>query len=67
MLAEGARPRPRAATIKLAVATWDPRPGRLGPMCAVPSTRSPSKATTVAPGEATTHTSRACSEVHPGS
>src|SRR5215211_8845924 len=45
-------PRPRAllATMKLAVETCEPGPGRFGPMCAVPSTRGPSEATTVRPG-----------------
>src|SRR5215217_2011770 len=55
------------ATMKLAVETCEPGPGRLGPIWAVPSTRVPLQATTVRPGGATTHTSRACSDDHPGS
>src|SRR5215211_537356 len=64
---ERARSPASAATMKLAVETCEPGPGRLGPMCAVPSTRPPSQATTVRPGGDTTHTSRACSDDHAGS
>src|SRR5215213_344750 len=63
-------PRPRAllaTTMKLAVETCEPGPGRLDPIFAVPSTREPSQATTVRPGGASTHTLWACSDDHPGS
>src|SRR5215213_4402489 len=61
------RPRVLLATMKLAVETCEPRPGRLGPIFAVPSIQEPSQATTVRPGGAPTHTFWACSEDHPGS
>jgi hypothetical protein len=53
--------------MKLAVATGEPGPGRFGPLVAVPSTCDPSTATTVWPGGAATHTSRACSYDQSGS
>ena len=50
--------------MKLAEATWDPGPGRLGYMFAVPTTAPPSStATTVRPGGATIQRRRACSSV----
>src|SRR3954468_9843546 len=61
------RPRAAAATMKLAVATCDPGPGRFGPIFAVPSTRDPSQATTVWPGGDSTHIRRACSDDQEGS
>jgi hypothetical protein len=55
------RPRASAATMKLAVPTCEPRPGRLGPTFAVPRIRSPSTATTVCAGAGSTQTALACS------
>ena len=53
--------------MKLAVDTCEPGPGRLVPIFAVPSTRSPSTATTVRPGAASTHMPYDCSAVIAGS
>ena len=68
-----ARPTPRpwwaGSTMKLAVATCEPRPGRLGPILAEPSTvpSGPSvpsaTATTVRPGGGSIHHGRAVSSV----
>jgi hypothetical protein len=58
------RPRAPAATMKLAVATCDPGPGRFGPILAVPRTRASSTATTVSPGGASTHKARAWPSGH---
>ena len=52
VLTEGAaHPRPEAAgaTMKLPVAMCEPRPGRFGPMVAVPTTSPSSSATTIRP------------------
>ncbi len=58
-------PRPRAAeeTMNDAVPTWRPRPGRFGPMVALPRTWPSSSSTTVWPGGAIVQSACACSEV----
>lgn len=53
--------------MKLAVATCDPRPGRLGPIFAVPSTAAPSTETTVWAGGGSTQVRRASSDDQLGS
>ena len=63
VLAEGmsdALPRASSATMKLAVETCEPLPGRLGPILADPSRCVLSTATTVWPGGVSTHTFSAC-------
>ncbi len=47
--------------MKLPVATCDPRPGRLGPILAEPTTLAPSTAATVRPGGWSIHHGRASS------
>lgn len=52
--------------MKEAVATWAPRPGRLGPIFAEPTTTPSIVATTVRPGAASSQYTRACSDVWSG-
>ena len=64
-------PRPAAdgSTMKLAVPTWLPRPGRFGRIFAVPRTRSPSPSlsttTVVRPGVDSNHRSAICASRSP--
>ena len=64
-----ARPTPltrwAGSTMKEAVATWAPRPGRFGPILAEPTILPSSTATTVRPGGCSIHQGRASSRVWP--
>ena len=62
-----ARPTPRpcaaGSTMNDAVPTWSPRPGRLGPILALPRIRPSSSSTTVSPGGCSIHQPRPVSTV----
>ena len=62
-LATDAFPWYAGSTMKEAVATWAPLPGRFGPILAEPRMVSASQSTTVRPGACSIHHGRACSMV----